>query len=145
MAGKFAALWPTDPKFSALEDLNHFLTLSKVQEASSILRVGFVHSKYPYYETLCKWGDFERVKTTLKIMLACWFLMCFLKRFRSFDAENLGSVGQRAAKLPAIKLWEWFHFARVRTWADWFERGRGRQADFFLRPLTLTASNFAAL
>ena len=28
-----------------------------------------------------------------------------LERFRSFNAENLGSVGQRTAKLPAIKLW----------------------------------------
>ena len=27
------------------------------------------------------------------------------KGFRSFNAENLGSVGQRAAKLLAIKLW----------------------------------------
>ena len=30
--------------------------------------------------------------------------MYFLKRFRSFNAENLGSVGQRAAKLPAVKV-----------------------------------------
>ena len=27
-----------------------------------------------------------------------------VKRIRSFNAENLGSVGQRAAKLLAIKL-----------------------------------------
>ena len=30
--------------------------------------------------------------------------MCFFKRFRSFNAENLGSVDQRAAKLLAIKV-----------------------------------------
>ena len=29
--------------------------------------------------------------------------------------------------------------------ADWFEWGWGRAADFFLRPPTLTASNFEAL
>ena len=29
--------------------------------------------------------------------------------------------------------------------AEWFEWGRGRPADFFLRPLTLTAKNFEAL
>ena len=29
--------------------------------------------------------------------------MCFFKRFRSFNAKNLGSVGQRAAKLLAVK------------------------------------------
>ena len=30
--------------------------------------------------------------------------MCFFKRFRSFNAKNLGSVGQRAAKLLAVKV-----------------------------------------
>ena len=79
------------------------------------------------------------------MLLASWFFVYFFKRFRSFDAENLGSVGQRAAKLPAIKLWEWFELARDRIQADWFEWGRGWAADFFLRPPTLTASNFAAL
>ena len=48
MAGNFAALWPTDPKFSALKDLNPFKTVSKVQEASSILRVVFALSKWPH-------------------------------------------------------------------------------------------------
>ena len=38
-----------DPKskFSALKDLNHFEIVSKVQEAISILRVGFALSKWP--------------------------------------------------------------------------------------------------
>ena len=31
------------------------------------------------------------------------------KRFRSFNPVNIGSVGQRAAKLLSIKLWEWFN------------------------------------
>ena len=48
MAGNFAALWPTDSKFSALEDLNPFKTVSKVQEATSILRVVFALSKWPH-------------------------------------------------------------------------------------------------
>ena len=92
---------------------------------------------------LCKWGHFERAKTTLKIMLASWFLVCFFKKFRCFNAENLGSVGQWAAKLPAIKLSEWLDRDRESNpsrLADW-----GRLAYFFLRPPTLTASNFAAL
>ena len=55
------------------------------------------------------------------------------------------SVGQRAAKLPAIKLLEWFDPGTTRTRAEWFNRDRGRMADFFLRPPTLKASNFAAL
>ena len=44
----FAALSPTDPKFSALKDLITFLTVSKVQEAGSILKVGFALSKGPH-------------------------------------------------------------------------------------------------
>ena len=78
------------------------------------------------------------------MLLATWFLVCFFKRFRSFVAENLESVGQRAAKLPAIKLWEWFEGAGVRTRAHWLT-GAGAGWQTFLRPPTLTASNFAAL
>ena len=52
MAGNFAALWPTDPKFSAIKDLNPFQTVSKVQEASSILRVAFALSKWPHFNSI---------------------------------------------------------------------------------------------
>ena len=38
------------------------------------------------------------------MLLATWFLVYFFKRFRSFNAKNLGSVGQRAAKLLAVKV-----------------------------------------
>ena len=38
------------------------------------------------------------------MLLASWFFVYFFKRFRSFNAENLGSVDQRAAKLPAVKV-----------------------------------------
>ena len=48
MAGNFAALWPTDPKFSALKDLKPFKTVPRVQEAGCILRVGFTCSKWPH-------------------------------------------------------------------------------------------------
>ena len=47
-AGIFAALWPTDSKFSALKDLDSFKMVSKVEEASSILRVVFSLSKWPH-------------------------------------------------------------------------------------------------
>ena len=92
-----------------------------------------------------KWGQFDRAKPIFKILLASWAFYIIEKGFRSFNSENLGSVGQRAAKLQAIKLWEWFNPARSRMRAKWFECGRGRVADFFLRTPTLTASNFAAL
>ena len=38
------------------------------------------------------------------MLLASWFLLYFSKGFRSFNAKNLESVGQRAAKLLAIKV-----------------------------------------
>ena len=31
-------------------------------------------------------------------------MQCFEKGFRSFNTKNLGSVGQRASKLPAVKV-----------------------------------------
>ena len=48
MAGNFAALWPTDSKFSALKDLILFSTVSKVQETGSILKLGFACSMWPH-------------------------------------------------------------------------------------------------
>ena len=48
MASSFAALWPTDPKFSASKDLILFSTVSKAQEASRILKMGFALSKWPH-------------------------------------------------------------------------------------------------
>ena len=45
MASNFTALSPTDLKFLALKDLNLVLIVSKVQEAGSILKVGFALSK----------------------------------------------------------------------------------------------------
>ena len=79
------------------------------------------------------------------MLLVSWAFDTILKRFRSFNAEKLESEGQRALKLSAIKLWEWFDPGRTRFRAQWFKWGRGRPADFFLRPPTLTASNVAAL
>ena len=79
------------------------------------------------------------------MLLASWTFDTVEKKIRSLNTENLGSVGQSAAKLLAIKLWEWFDFARVRTRADWFNTGQGKVADILLRPPTLKASNFAAL
>ena len=79
------------------------------------------------------------------MLLASWTFYTILKGFRSFNAENVGSLGQRAANLPAIKVWEWFDPGPPRTRADWFECGRGHMADFFVRPPTLTTGNFEAI
>ena len=66
------------------------------------------------------------------------------KGFRSLNAENFKPVGQRA-----VKLWEWFDVGLARTQAECpcthFNCGMAEAADFFLRPPTLTASNFASL
>ena len=43
-------------------------------------------------------------KPSLKMLPISWTFDTFFKRFRSFNAENLGSVGQRAAKLPAVNV-----------------------------------------
>ena len=45
----------------------------------------------------------------------------------------------------AIKLWEWLDPGRIWIQANWLEWGQGQAANFFLRPPTLTASNFVAL
>ena len=56
MAGNFAAFLSTDPKFLAFKDLTLFETLSKFQEARSILRVGFAHSKLPHLRRKTAFG-----------------------------------------------------------------------------------------
>ena len=56
----------------------------------------------------------------------------------------MGSVGQRGAKLPAMKLLEWFDPGQTRIQADWYEWDRVRATDFFLKPPTLTAGNIEA-
>ena len=60
----------------------------------------------------------------------------------------MGSVGQRAANLPVIKLWEWFDpgWTRIQAKSTCTQlAGMAKAAHFFLRTPTLTASNFAAL
>ena len=44
----FAALWPTDPIFTVLKDLNLLKKHIKSQEADSILRISFALSKWPH-------------------------------------------------------------------------------------------------
>ena len=110
-----SSLLPTAKMTSSCGEMQHDPLLSRSNPYYSASRFKF----YAYNKSLCKWGHFEKAKTTFKMLLATWFLVCFFKRFRSFVAENLESVGQRAAKLPAIKLWEWFEGAGVRTRAHW--------------------------
>ena len=90
---------------------------------------------------LCKWGHFESAKTTLKMLGASWFLVNFLKRFRSFNAKNLRSKGQRASKLLAVKvggLKKMLKSVEVRLAQIWLRRGSNISQ-------SLTNRNFATL
>ena len=73
MASNFAALWPTDPKFLAVKDLNPFSTVYKVQEDSRILRMGFDLSKWPHL--LHKMGFVDSLmQTTVPLCMVYRFL-----------------------------------------------------------------------
>ena len=56
----------------------------------------------PVYDV--KWGHFEGAKMTLKMLPASWYSKYLFNGFRSFDIVNMGSVGQRASKLLAVKV-----------------------------------------
>ena len=45
----------------------------------------------PFYDM--KWGHFDRVNSTFKMLLSSWNFDTVFEKIRSFDAENLGSVG----------------------------------------------------
>ena len=57
-------------------------------------------------------------KPSLKILLGSWTFDTVKGDFRSFDAKNLGYVCQRALKLSAVKLQEWFDPGCTWTWAE---------------------------
>ena len=43
----------------------------------------------------------------------------FEKKVRSFHTDNVKCVGQKAAKLLSLKLWEWCRSKRSPTWAEY--------------------------
>ena len=95
-----SSLLPTAKMTSSCGEMQHDPLLSRSNPYYSASRFKF----YAYNKSLCKWGHFEKAKTTFKMLLATWFLVCLFKRFRFFNAKNLGSAGQRAAKLLAVKV-----------------------------------------
>ena len=97
----------------------------------------------PVYDV--KWGHFEREKMTLKMLPASWYLKYLFKRFRSFNTVNMGSFGQRASKLLAVKVG-----GLKKKSAIWPRPLSNQSARVWLRPRSnlsqsLTDSNFAAL
>ena len=78
------------------------------------------------------------------MLLASSTFDTILKGSRSFNAENLESVGQRAAKIPAFKIGRWkkiLPVGRVRTRLP----ARGLIGRIFFQPPTLKANIFVAL
>ena len=78
------------------------------------------------------------------MLLASSTFDTILKGSRSFNAENLESVGQRAAKIPAFKNGRWkkiLPVGRVRTRLP----ARGLIGRIFYQPPTLKANFFVAL
>ena len=98
---------------------------------------------FPVYDV--KWGHFEQAKMTLKMLPASWYLKYLFKGFRSFNTVNMGSVGQRASKLLAVKVG-----GLKKKSAIWPRPLSNQSAQVRLRPgsnlsQSLTDSNFAAL
>ena len=72
-------------------------------------------------------------------------MLDFKKGFRSFNTENLGSVGQRASKLPAVKVG-----GHKKKSADWPRPLSNQSARIRVVPgsnhsQSLMAGHFAAL
>ena len=79
------------------------------------------------------------------MLVASWNLIHFEKGFRSLNAENLRSVGQRAAKLLAVNIWGLMKkFAtRPRPWLNWSAQIRVVPGSNHSK--SLMAGNFKAL
>ena len=73
---------------------------------------------------------YQKAKPTFKMLLAFWSVDTVEKRIRSFNAENLEFVDQMAAKLPAIKLWEWYDPGRTRIQPTGSSGARARLQTF---------------
>ena len=71
-------------------------------------------------QALCKWGQVERAKPILKILLVLWVESKYVsKEFKASPKRYVlwDFVGQRSAKLLSIKLQGWSHHPGYRTWA----------------------------
>ena len=86
------------------------------------------------------WIHFSRVKHTL-IMLASWTPNLHWKGFTIFHRGNTWPEGKMAAKLPSIKLREWFEPGSTGS----TRAGHERQAFFWDPQLWKLVFNFASL
>ena len=82
---------------------------------------------------------------TLKILPASWYLKYLFKGFRSFNTVNMGSVGQRASKLLAVKVGGLKKKSAIWPWPLSNQSARVRLRPGSNLSQSLTDSNFAAL
>ena len=85
-------------------------------------------------------------KPTLKMLLVSWNFDTILKGFWSFNAENLGYAGQRAAKLLAVKVGVLKKKSATsaipaEVWASQSAKVRGRPRSNYSQSLTATIFN----
>ena len=71
--------------------------------------------------------------------------MYFFKRFRSFNAKNLGTVGQRAAKLLAVKVGGLKKKSAAQTWPHSNHSAQVQDGPGSNHSQSLMAGNFVAL
>ena len=62
-----------------------------LKQANLLQWCALENQQSPFYDI--KWGHFDRVNSTFKMLLSSWNFDTVFKEIRSFDAENLGSVG----------------------------------------------------
>ena len=65
-------------------------TFTEVSYKVQLQWFSFENQQSPIYDM--KWGHFDRVNSTFKMLLSSWNFDTVFKKFRSFDAENLGSL-----------------------------------------------------
>ena len=77
----------------------HVLGSKKLQTEEPLLALisigilqccSYQNHQSPVYDM--KWGHFDRVNSTFKMLISFWNFDMVFKKIRSFDAENLGSV-----------------------------------------------------
>ena len=63
----------------------------RMTEWKNVQWCSYQNHQIPVYDM--KWDHFDRVNFTFKMLLSSWNFDTVFKKIRSFDAENLGSVG----------------------------------------------------
>ena len=82
---------------------------------------------------------------SLKCCYPLDFSNSYFSTFRTFNAVNIGSVGQRAAKLRSVKVGSLKKKSAIRPWPHSNRSARIRERPGSNHSQSLMAGNFAAL